>query len=98
MLIRIVRMTFDPQHVGTFLDLFADAAPTIRAMPACRHLELWQDARFPNIMTTYSHWTDDDALDAYRNSDFFNVTWKKTKKLFAAPPEAWSHRRITPEA
>ena len=84
-------MTFRPTDVATFLDLFAHARPKIAAQDGCRHLELWQDARYPNIFTTHSHWRDADALNAYRHSDLFRETWAETKPLFAAPPVAQSY-------
>lgn len=91
MLIRLVRMTFRPEALDAFMQIFDASAPQIRAFPGCSHLELWEDARFANILTTYSHWADDDALDAYRHSDLFRTTWARTKPLFAAPPSAHSH-------
>lgn len=93
-LIRLVRMTFHPAQVSVFLALFDATAPQIRGFAGCRHLELWQDARYPNQMTTYSLWDDADALEAYRNSALFKATWAKTKRLFAAPPHAWSQFNI----
>lgn len=91
MLIRIVRMTFRPDAVAAFLEHFDEAAPRIRRFPGCDHLELWQDARFPNVCTTHSHWADAGALDAYRQSDLFQSTWAEVKPLFAARPEAQSY-------
>lgn len=90
MLVRTVRMTFDPTALGDFLTLFGTVSPQIRAFAGCHHLELWEDARYPNILTTYSLWDDADALDAYRRSDLFQATWAKTKAWFAAPPLAHS--------
>lgn len=91
-LIRLVRMTFHPDALADFLDLFDASAPQIRAFPGCHHLDLWQDARYPNILTTYSHWDDADALNRYRHSDLFQTTWAKTRPLFAAPPWARSQQ------
>lgn len=93
MLIRLVRMTVRPDALDQFLDHFNRAAPQIRAVEGCTHLELWQNERFPNICTTYSHWTGPDALDAYRHSELFRTTWAAVKPLFAAPPAASSYRR-----
>ena len=90
MLIRTVRMTFAPAHVDAFLELFAASHPKICAQDGCEHLALWRDARYPNVLTTYSHWRDADALDAYRHSELFQNTWARTKPMFAAPPEARS--------
>ena len=97
MLLRTVRMTFRPDRLDAFLALFADARPRIRAAPGCHHLELWQDARFPNVLTTYSEWDDADALDAYRRSDLFRTTWARTTPLFAAAPVAHSQTRAVPD-
>ena len=91
MLIRTVRMTFRPDRLGEFLDeIFRPSAPKIRAFPGCLGLALWQDAAYPNVLTTFSHWADADALEAYRQSDLFRGTWARTKPLFAAPPVAHS--------
>ena len=86
-------MTFRPDRRDEFLALFREARPRIAAAPGCRHLELWEDARFPNVLTTYSEWDGADALDAYRRSDLFRETWARTTPLFAAPPVAHSQRR-----
>ena len=90
MLLRTVRMTFHPDQLDTFFELFAEARPKIRMAPGCHHLELWQDARFPNVLTTFSKWTDADALAAYRASELFKATWARTTPLFAAAPVAHS--------
>ena len=94
MLLRTVRMTFDPARLGDFLALFAEARPKIAAAPGCRHLELWQDARFPNVLTTFSRWDDADALEAYRRSDLFRTTWARTTPMFAAAPVAHSQSLV----
>jgi len=90
MLIRTVRMTFRPDELDAFRTLFEEASPRIRAFPGCRRLELWKDAHAPNILSTYSHWESEAALDAYRQSELFKTTWAKTKLFFAAPPVAHS--------
>lgn len=90
MLIRVVRMTFAPDQVPAFLALFHDSENRIRQQPGCRHLELWQDADQPNVYCTYSHWDSAEALDAYRKSSLFGEVWPATKRLFAAPPLAFS--------
>ncbi len=88
-------MTFRPDRVPEFLALFEATAPRIRSAPGCRHLALWEDERFPNILSTYSLWDDAEALERYRESDLFRSTWAKTKPLFAAPPTAHSqHVRV----
>jgi quinol monooxygenase YgiN len=94
-LIRTVRMTFRPDRVEDFLEgVFRPSAPRIRAFPGCRHLALWRDERFPNVLTTYSLWDDAGALAAYRASELFRSTWARTTPLFAAAPAAHSQEEI----
>lgn len=90
MLIRIVRLTFAPEHIAAFLRIFQDSENQIRQMPGCRHLELWQDADDPLVYCTHSHWESAEALNAYRRSALFGQVWPATKALFAAPPLAFS--------
>jgi heme oxygenase (mycobilin-producing) len=90
MIIRIVRMTFRPEEVATFRELFAGWGPQIRAFPGCRHLELLHDVNDPQVFFTYSHWDDDLALDAYRGSEIFASVWPTVKTLFAGPASAWT--------
>lgn len=86
-------MTFRPDALPEFLALFEGASPQIRAFAGCRHLELWEDARFSNILSTYSIWDGQAALDAYRESELFRETWAHTRQWFAAPPLATSQTR-----
>ncbi|SNC66924.1 Quinol monooxygenase YgiN [Hymenobacter gelipurpurascens] len=94
MLIRIVRMTFAPENVPAFLEIFRQSEHHIRQMPGCRFLELWQDANQPNLYCTHSHWDSADALNAYRRSELFGQVWPATKKLFSAPVVAFSVHRV----
>ncbi|GAB3637206.1 putative quinol monooxygenase [Hymenobacter arcticus] len=90
MLIRIVRLTLSPERVSDFLALFRQSESRIRQQPGCQHLELWQDADQPHIYCTHSHWADAAALDAYRRSALFGEVWPATKRLLAAPAQAFS--------
>ncbi|MBJ6109671.1 antibiotic biosynthesis monooxygenase [Hymenobacter sp. BT523] len=94
MLIRVVRMTFAPEQVPAFLQLFHATKHRIRQQPGCQHLELWQDAENPAVYCTYSHWDDDAALNGYRKSALFGEVWPATKKLFATPAVAFSSAPI----
>jgi len=96
MLIRIVRMTFTPEAVGTFLDQFDETAPRIRAFPGCHHLALWRDLDAPHVCTTHSHWESEEALEQYRSSDLFQSTWATVKPLFADAPNAHSYTVARP--
>jgi len=94
MLIRIVRMTLRPDAIEKFLGYFDQSSGLIRQFPGCEHLELWQDADNPHILTTYSHWIDAQALAHYRESDLFQNTWAKVRPLFAARTEVFSARLL----
>lgn len=90
MLLRIVRLPLDPARIPEFLEIFAQSRAQIRQQPGCQHLALWQDADQPHIYCTYSLWHDAAALHAYRRSALFGHVWPATKRLLAAPAEAFS--------
>jgi quinol monooxygenase YgiN len=90
MLLRIVRMTFDPAQIPAFLTLFEGSKSQIRAQPGCLGMELWRDAADPAVFCTYSRWESEAALNAYRQSALFGQVWPATKRLFAAPALAFS--------
>ena len=90
MIKRIVKMTFREGEIDRFLQIFDRSSGHIRAFPGCRHLELWRCTAPANVLFTYSYWEDEDALERYRHSELFRDTWKQTKVLFEARPEAWS--------
>ncbi|WP_319805484.1 putative quinol monooxygenase [Hymenobacter weizhouensis] len=96
MLIRIVRMTFVPERVAEFLQLFHSSENQIRQMPGCQLLELWQDADQPHVFCTHSKWESAEALNAYRRSELFGRVWPATKALFAAPPLVFSAQQVPP--
>lgn len=90
MIVRIVKMTFRPEEVATFQELFLGWKPQIRTFPGCEHLELLHASKDTRIFFTYSHWTGPEALEAYRNSEVFATVWPTVKALFAEPAEAWT--------
>lgn len=90
MLIRFVKMTFDPDYVPHFLKAMEGRQATIRAFDGCRYLQILQDLHHPNIIFSHSYWESEEALDAYRHSDFFAAVWRETKPNFIAKAEAWS--------
>lgn len=94
MLIRIVRMTFVPEQVPAFLEIFRNSQSQIRQMSGCHFLELWQDAEQPHTYCTHSHWESAEALDAYRASALFGQVWPATKKLFSTPVQAFSVQQV----
>ena len=89
-MIRIVKMTFQPEKVDEFLAMFNERKNKIRNFEGCQHLELWQDRSHNNVFFTYSVWDKPDSLQHYRRSDLFKDIWSKAKACFADKPEAWS--------
>lgn len=90
MIIRIVKMTFDPLKTDDFLKIFDSSKHMIRGFKGCNHLELLNDVNNKNIFFTYSYWESEDDLNNYRQSELFGSVWQKTKVLFLEKPEAWS--------
>ena len=90
MLIRIVKMHFQPEQRAAFLEMFNEIKDKIRAFEGCEHLELMEDYDDPNSFSTYSKWHDDKALNAYRESELFDIVWTKTKVMFSDKPVAFS--------
>ena len=90
MIVRIVKITFDPEKVTEFLSFFDTFKLQIRNAAGCTYLQVLQDQNHPNIIFSYSHWNHVSDLDNYRNSDLFKMIWPRTKALFIEKPEAWS--------
>ena len=93
MLIRIVRMTFQPEAVEAFLQVFDESKEKIRNFPGCQHLELHKDYTADHIFSTYSIWENEEALNAYRHSDLFKSVWAQTKPKFSEKPVAFSSKK-----
>ena len=90
MLIRIVRMDFEPTKVKDFLSLFETVENKIASFPGCNHLQLCKDAKLDHVYYTFSKWESEGDLEKYRHSELFEDTWAKTKVLFGGKPLAYS--------
>lgn len=90
MIIRVVKMTFREGEEENFLEIFRNAGNRIRAFEGCSEVQLLRSPEQGNIFFTLSKWQNDDSLQAYRKSDLFQKTWKKTKALFSERAVAWS--------
>jgi quinol monooxygenase YgiN len=90
MIVRLVKLTIQPEMMVDFIAIFEKSKATIRAFDGCLHLELLQDQTHPHIFFTLSHWENEAALENYRQSTFFQQTWTSTKLLFAEKAMAWS--------
>ncbi|MFM2225867.1 MAG: hypothetical protein RJA07_2069 [Bacteroidota bacterium] len=90
MIIRIVKLSFKPEAISTFIEIFNQSQPLIKSFNGCIHVELLNDINNKNIFFTYSHWQTENDLNNYRQSDLFSEVWAKTKIHFNDKPEAWS--------
>ncbi len=95
MIVRIVKMEFQPDKVENFKTLFENKKELIRAFPGCQHLELLQGtAANDSVFMTYSYWDSEEDLNNYRYSELFAATWKETKMLFSKKAEAISLHKL----
>ena len=94
MFVRIVKMSFEREHVDTFLANFEEVKMKIRQFEGCEFLELYRDKNNTNVFFTYSYWRNESDLENYRHSDLFKSVWSKTKPMFNAKPEAWSVDKV----
>jgi quinol monooxygenase YgiN len=90
MIKRIVKMSFHPEKVSDFIQIFNESKDLILASEGCHYVELCKSEENPGIFFTLSLWESDIALNNYRNSQLFENTWRRTKALFNGKPEAWS--------
>ena len=94
MIVRIVKLSFKKENIASFEQLFEETKDKIRNFSGCNFLELYQDSEDPGIFFTYSYWQSSQALEAYRESEFFKNVWGKTKKMFEKKPQAWTVNKI----
>ena len=83
-------MSFDPQHLNTFLKMFEEKKTYIENFDGCSSLQLMQDDKDTNVLYTISTWKSSEKLEIYRNSELFSSTWQFTKTLFNDKPLAYS--------
>lgn len=94
MLIRIVKMSFKPEHHIDFITQFESKRHLIAASNGCLGVELLRDISNPSLFFTYSTWQSETDLNSYRNSDLFNEVWNTVKQWFNDKPEAWSVNKV----
>jgi quinol monooxygenase YgiN len=96
MIVRIVKLQFKKENISSFERIFEETRDTIKTFPGCTLLELYQDVSDPAIFFTYSHWDSEKDLEAYRQSEFFQGVWARTKVLFENKAKAWSVQNVHP--
>ena len=94
MFVRIVKLSFHPEKINEFLNLFETHKNRIRNSKGCRLLELYRDKTNTDVFFTYSYWETEQDLEDYRKSEFFRGVWSAFKPLFNDKPFAWSVDKI----
>lgn len=79
---RLVRMSFEPDRIPDFMDVFETSKEKIRNFPGCIALNLIVDIEDSTVIYTSSIWRAVEDLENYRNSELFIQTWRKTKIHF----------------
>lgn len=90
MITRIVKLTFETEKISDFLAYFDTINTRVSSFPNCFGMRLMQDIHNPNIVFTYSNWSSEVALNAYRDSELFQGVWSTIKPWFGAKAEAWT--------
>ena len=90
MIIRIVKMEFKKELVDEFIEIFEGVCPLIKKQRGCHRLDLLRDVSDLSIFFTYSTWSSETDLEAYRQSELFKTTWARTKRLFSQRAQAWT--------
>jgi quinol monooxygenase YgiN len=90
MITRVVKMTFKPESVQGFKEIFYASQKLIRAFEGCNRVDLMRDLNNECVFFTLSFWDSEEDLNAYRQSYLFKNTWSKVKPLFSEKAEAWS--------
>lgn len=90
MLTRIVKMHFQADKTADFLAFFETIKWKVAKQENCFGMKLMRDIKNPNILFTYSEWKNEDALNAYRDSELFGEVWPTIKPWFQEKAEAWS--------
>lgn len=94
MIVRIVRLTLQPEKAEEFLNHFNRIKSRIAGFDGCLLLQLHHELHHPNVFFTISHWQSEKHLMTYQQSDFFKETWNTVKPLFLSKAEAWSREKI----
>lgn len=91
MIVRIVHLSILPAQTEAFTALYLASMERIRSSAGCLELTLLKDVTDPNRVTTLSKWTDLEALEAYRYSEFFRSTWAEARQMFSENAKAFSY-------
>lgn len=90
MITRVVKMTFKPESIQVFKEIFYASQKLIGSFEGCNRVDLMRDLNNECVFFTLSYWDSEEDLNSYRQSYLFKNTWSKVKPLFSEKAEAWS--------
>jgi heme-degrading monooxygenase HmoA len=90
MITRVVKMTFKPENIQAFKEIFYATQKLIISFEGCNRVDLMRDLNNECVFFTLSFWDSEEDLNSYRQSYLFKNTWSKVKPLFSEKAEAWS--------
>lgn len=88
-------MTIDADRQDDFESVFSGARSKIASFNGCQELRMLKAIDSTGVYTTVSTWTNQDALEQYRQSDLFKKTWSTVKPMFTARAVAYSYNELT---
>ena len=90
MITRIVKLTFQEDKIADFIAFFDTIKTQVSSFENCHGMRLHQEKNKEYVVFTYSLWKDEEALNAYRDSELFQGVWSTIKPWFGARAEAWT--------
>lgn len=87
---RLVKLSLSEDYLDTFLSSFKKKKQQILSYEGCLTVDLLLDNTNKGLCFTVSTWKSERDLEAYRQSDWFQSTWKEVKQHFTDKPEAWT--------
>jgi quinol monooxygenase YgiN len=90
MIVRLVSLSFKPDKLEEFKQLYEEVVHQIRAHPGCLFVQLVTDTGGQGDCYTISHWRSQESLDAYPHSQFFRGVWPRIKEMLREKPWAQS--------
>ena len=88
-------MVFIEEKSAKFREHSKTIVNKISKSKGCHKVEILQDINDRNIFFSYSHWSSEEDLNNYRNSEMFKNIWGELRKMFAKKTQAWSTEIIT---
>lgn len=97
MIVRLVALKIHPDKVEEFKQYFETIYDRIRAAQGCLSLRVVADLEGLGEFFTVSEWESPAALEAYKDSAFFQETWPRVKTFLRDRPWAQSFHVLLDE-